>query len=959
MQMREHGLHATPGHSEPRDAARRPAGRLVLFMLWMLIALPFRLYAQDPLAVNGQQPFDYAAYLGVTIGTVTIEIRDCPWCGESMRSLARDLISLNEGEAFTEDRYRMSIEALQLSRRFERIIPSVERSGDHLAVTLALTPSRIVEDIIVQGEYPLFKSDVLKAMGVYVGDAFLPGTLAEQEELIAALYRKEGYADPSVSVTEGEVQNGTLVIDVDIRPGKYYSLDSVKIEGNDAVTEAEILSRMSSWRQSFFIRDSGRFIEADLARDIKDLRALYWQRGYPECEIDYSLEKDEKNLTVSAALSITEGPRYKVTFRGNSRFWDRTLRQDLVIFTEGNRRDRGLRKSIQNIVNRYQAEGFLSTKVDVIEEKESIGKTRTLELTITEGPRTLVDSVVFTGNTAFSAEKLEKSVQTGNASLFHDRIFNPDILTDDIAAVKTLYLKAGFNEVAVTPETAWKDDRTRVTITVGIVEGPRTMVSSLKIEGLTSIPETKAYEAIALRQGRPYTEGLIRSDEALLSDLISGKGHPYVKVKGESLLNTDRSLADVVYRVDEGPFVTMGNIYYRGNFLTRTSVIRRELEIDQGDPFSLKTMLEGQKRIRDMQAFESVQFKTMGIKERHDKVTLLIDMEEVKPYYYQAGFGYVTDRGLYGNAKAGDRNLFGLNKHAWLGGEVSQIGYRGDLGVTQQRIFGAPVLNTYTLSYERKEEFNQIFGTSVWTSALSFLWRHDPHITTSLGFRYELRDQFLQDGSDTIPAGDEDEYQPRGVLVTTPAVSYDTRDSFVRPTKGTYSSYSVDISKGYQTSLDNFLKHYVNLHFYYSPWSRVTFAWLGRFGYIDPFGKQSNIPEDQLLYLGGTLSVRGFNENELRYDADGDPVGGRMAIAGSMEARIELTRDWETAIFYDTGTVRRTLVNAGSEEFRSSAGIGMRYLTPIGPVGILYGHKLDRKDGESPGRFHISVGYTF
>ena len=77
-------------------------------------------------------------------------------------------------------------------------------------------------------------------------------------------------------------------------------------------------------------------------------------------------------------------------------------------------------------------------------------------------------------------------------------------------------------------------------------------------------------------------------------------------------------------------------------------MIRRELEIDPASPLSLKTMLEGQKRIRDMQAFESVQFKTMGIREQQDRVTLLIDMEEVKPYYYEAGFGYVTDRGLYG-----------------------------------------------------------------------------------------------------------------------------------------------------------------------------------------------------------------------------------------------------------------------------------------------------------------------
>jgi len=94
-------------------------------------------------------------------------------------------------------------------------------------------------------------------------------------------------------------------------------------------------------------------------------------------------------------------------------------------------------------------------------------------------------------------------------------------------------------------------------------------------------------------------------------------------------------------------------------------------------------------------------------------------------------------------------------------------------------------------------------------------------------------------------------------------------------------------------------------------------------------------------------------------DGNDDPVGGRLALSGSMEARIEVSRNWETALFVDAGTVRETLVDEGSDDVRTSAGIGMRYLTPIGPVGILYGHKLDPKDGESSGRLHISVGYTF
>lgn len=955
-------LHPFSGGEDRCSTSRFiPASGFLLVVFLIALFMPAPLHAQDVSPEQTQKPFAYAAYTGMLVKDVTIEIRECTWCGATLENLAWDLLSLKAGEPFTEERYNLTVDALRLSRRFEQIVPTVERLEGGLAVGFALKPSRIVKDIRIQGEYPLFKGDVLKAMSVYVGDALLPGTLAAQEDLIGALYRKEGYARPDVKVTEGDALGGTVVIDVDIRPGDYYTLETVKIRGNDAITDAEILSRMSSWRQSFFIRESGRFLESDLAQDIKNIRSVYWQRGYPECEIDYTVNRDHKTLGVSVVVNVSEGPRYDVSIKGNQFFWTWTLNDDIVIFKEGNRRDRGLRKSVQNIVDRYRNEGFLSTRVDLVEEKVTVRdrKKRSIDLVVTEGPRTLVDSLSFTGNTAFSAKELRKAMQTGNPPRFRAAVFNPDVLSADMTVLTGMYVREGYNDVAMEPDVTWNEDRTGVSITVRIAEGVRTMVSSVTIEGIESVTVKAALDVLGLKQGMPFVKGLVKSDESALSDLVSGKGHPYVKVSGEVRLNADMTGADVIYHVDEGSFVTMGNIYYSGNFMTRTSVVRRELDIEPGDPFSLKSMLEGQKRIRDMQAFESVQFKTMGIREQHDEVTLLVDMEEVRPYYYEAGFGYVTDRGLYGNAKAGDRNLFGLNKHTWLGGEVSQIGYRGDAGLTQQRIFGARVLNTFTLSYERKEEFNQIFGTSVGTAALSFLWKHGSHINTSLGLRYELRDQFLQEKSYTIPPGDEDQYRPRAVLVTTPAVSYDTRDTFVRPTTGTYSSYSVDISKGYQTSLDNFLKHYVNLRFYYSPMSRLTLAWLGRVGYIDPYGKASRIPEDQLFYLGGTMSVRGFDENKLRYDADGDPVGGRMAIAGSMEARIELTRDWETALFYDTGTVRRTLVDAGSEEIRSSAGIGMRYLTPIGPVGVLYGHKLDRKDGESAGRFHISVGYTF
>ena len=933
--------------------------RILTLLMLLIFLMPAVLFAQNEPSSGEIRDFPFAPFVGSVVKSIKIEIKDCPWCTPQIENLARDLINLHENELFTEQGYRQSLEALGLSKWFEEITPFLERAEGGIVVTFSLKPYWEIKDIKIDGEYPIFESEVLKAMGVYSGDILIPDALESQEKQIIDLYKREGYINPAVSITaEKNPDDGTAVLSVHIKPGTYYVLDPLKIRGNVSYPDTEIKALMYVWRTSFFLRESRRFREADLQQDIKNLTSLYWQRGYTECEIHYTLNKDDKNGKVTALVSISEGPLYEVSIEGNEKFWAYTLKEDIVIFHEGNKRDRGISKSIKNIKQRYRLAGYPFTDVAVLEEKTTIKEKmiRRLELSILEGPQTIVDSVWFTGNTAFDEDKLRKTMQTGKASLFGKKIYVPDILDEDLAAIQALYLKHGYNDAKVSYETALNDEKTSVNITMVISEGVKTIASSVKVSGVKSISEKKAFQILQIKEGGPFRNDLIKTGEAALSDLISEKGHPYVMVKGETSFSNDRTKADVIFHVDEGQYVKMGNTYYRGNFKTRTSAIRRELDIQPGDPFSLKTMLEGQKEIRNMEIFNSVQLKTIGLKEKMDHTTLLMDMEEKEPYYLQAGAGYESDRGLYGNTRAGDRNLFGLNKDAWIGGEVSQIGYNGELDITQRRIFGTPVSSTFAQSYERKEEFNQDFGTSVWTTSLTFLRDFKPKpFKTSLGFRYEWRDEFPKDPSQENP----DTFDPRGIFITTPFVSYDTRDSFVRPKKGMFSSLSVDISKGMKNSFDNFLKYYLNLRFYLSPVHRLTFAWLGRLGYINQFGTESHIPDDQLFYLGGTLSVRGYDENMLRFDENKDPVGGRTAVVGSMEARYELNPDWETALFYDTGSVQRALVDAGSDKFRSSVGIAMRYITPIGPIGLLYGHKIHPEESESAGRFHISIGYTF
>jgi outer membrane protein insertion porin family len=130
-------------------------------------------------------------------------------------------------------------------------------------------------------------------------------------------------------------------------------------------------------------------------------------------------------------------------------------------------------------------------------------------------------------------------------------------------------------------------------------------------------------------------------------------------------------------------------------------------------------------------------------------------------------------------------------------------------------------------------------------------------------------------------------------------------------------------------------------------------------GHIEPFDPGSTIAEDQLFFLGGTTNVRGFDENMLVFDSSGDPAGGKTMAHATVESRISITKAIELSIFLDSGQVKNMANNSRDRGIRSTLGMGFNYITPIGPVSLMYGYKLDKKENESDGEVHFSIGYTF
>ena len=502
--------------------------------------------------------------------------------------LVKNLIFIQEGEPFSTKRFQDSLEALKSSKIF-KAIHAFEKSEkeDQLILHFQVTPYPRVKDIKISGVFPILEREILNAMQLRPGNGYNPETFSAKEAAIVQLFKKEGYIAPIVNLGATEdPADGNVVVYVNIDKGDFFHIRRFEIKGNRAFSKTRLNLRIKTYK-SWLIPDfMRRFKKKAFDKDIKNLIRFYRRKGYPDVVVNFVVNKDAKTQNVSISLNIDEGPRYDIEFQGNKAFWDFRFKKDLILFKEGNKRDLGLRKSIRKIRERYIEAGYKECRIEMkSERKQEAGQpVHKIRLFIDEGPQCIVNSVNFKGNNAFDSKKIKKQILTRTPGVIANGEFVQEILEEDKRAITSLYLKQGYMNTEVKDQVkSDKDIKKRkhnVDVTIEIEEGVQTHVKSLTIHGLNVLSDAQAREAITLKKGSVFRNYIIRSDQNILSSLISEKGYPHVKVKGTAAISKDKTEAAVTYEVDEGPFVKMGQVAYTGNFLTKRRVMKNELELD-------------------------------------------------------------------------------------------------------------------------------------------------------------------------------------------------------------------------------------------------------------------------------------------------------------------------------------------------------------------------------------------
>jgi outer membrane protein insertion porin family len=319
------------------------------------------------------------------------------------------------------------------------------------------------------------------------------------------------------------------------------------------------------------------------------------------------------------------------------------------------------------------------------------------------------------------------------------------------------------------------------------------------------------------------------------------------------------------------------------------------------------------------------------------------------------GGGYSSIENFFVMAAIQQRNLFGRGQILQLRGEIGGTTTRYTLSFTEPWLFDIPLSAGFDVfnwqrdydTYDKDTKGGGVrFGYPVWDFTRLYL-----------SYSYELADI-----SDITDDASESVWELEGSNVTSSVSStlrYDSRDKIFNPTKGSDHSFTVQYA-GLGGDI-GFTKYLADTGWYFPLfWNTVGFLH-GRGGYVTE-NSGGKLPDYEKFYLGGINSLRGFDWRDIHLtDEDGAKIGGEKFIQFNVEYLIPLIREAGImgVLFFDTGNVYDETDDIDFGELRESAGFGIRWYSPMGPIRIEYGHILDPEEGEGDGRWEFTMGSAF
>ena len=704
----------------------------------------------------------------------------------------------------------------------------------------------------------------------------------------------------------------------------------------------------------------------DGTRSAEAIRALF-RTGFFQ---DVRVEREGDTLVVS----LVERPSIaSVEFDGNRSISTETLEAQLnqVDFAVGRVFNRSVFDRVEQELRRaYFANGRYGVRIDSTVTPLERNRVA-VRFDIAEGKIAKIKHINVVGNEAFEEDELLDLLQldtTGFLSMFtKSDQYSKQKLSADLETLRSHYLDRGFINFAIdSTQVSITPDKRDVYITINVTEGAEFVVSEVRIGGELIIAETELFDLVTIRKGDVFSRNLVSETSTKLAERLGNDGYAFANVNAVPEIDEEGRKVALTFFVDPGQRVYVRRINFEGNTTTRDEVLRREMRQFEGAWMSTGAVARSKERLERLGYFQEVNIETPPVPGTTDQVDVNFDVVEAASGNLSFGAGFSQSSGVVLATELSHRNFFGTgNRFAFAFNNSSSRRnysfnwfdpYYTDDGISRgfhgaYRILDASERNLSDYSLDELSggisfgipisEFDTIDLGLVGALA---------EFRSSAGASREIRD------FETL-VGDRFSSVKANVGWST-----DSRDNVLLPRQGSLTAVAGEV--GLPLGELTFYKLTFR-HQRFIPLPRdFIFGFDGEFGYGDGYGDIDDLPLIRNFYAGGPRSVRGYTANTLGpRDSLGDPLGGSTKLVAQSEiimpAPFIESKQFRLTSFWDFGQVYGPGNDIDLGELRSSVGVAVKWLSPIGPFSLSFAHPLNDKPDDRTQRVQFSIGAVF
>lgn len=538
--------------------------------------------------------------------------------------------------------------------------------------------------------------------------------------------------------------------------------------------------------------------------------------------------------------------------------------------------------------------------------------------------------ITYNGNKSIPSRELNQAILSRIKGEYSESILN-----QDVERIIRAYYNKGF--FSPTVKTKTREISNGIEIIFDIKEGPRPKIKEIRIED-----DQKDYpkDLLRLKLGDFFIQEGIRESQKKIENFYKEKGYAFAEASF-SIIPDSGILA---FSVKKGDKFYIKDILISGLRSTNPMVVQREIEFKKGDIYSEKKLFNSRRRIYSLGFYSMVNVELL--KETTDSLSLIFTIRELKTRVLNFGTGISFPLGFLLSLGLEELNLF--NRGHRLKIEPSfKINTKREWEAKFEVHYLYPYLTPFKLNasiipfywYENQEEF----AKSTRGFELRFSKIYSENIQANIGNKYRYVN-----------------YQPKLALLDTVEgvtnsirlqLMLDYRDEFFNPKKGLYSSLLTEYAGGILGGANNFLRLEDEIRLYLEPFERIILAGRLKLGSLIP---TDGVSIDEKYFVGGQYTLRGYEEKSLGPDSIGDDHYGNYLVNLNSEVRIALVKNLGMVIFLDAAGVNNRIDFKEKNHLGMSAGLGLRYNTPLGPIRVDLGIPLWEKGyGIYLGLYHI------